>query len=149
MGRIFAIVTLICLTALVVIGLTSPNDAIFLFAAQGPLATAVRVLLAAAMLALALSPSLKSEKARGYVGLLGFSMITVSVFVLGATHGSGIYPFFQPADLLTSIIVGITLSISALETAPEPQPVASDRYFFYQEPTEESARPKSIKVKPA
>ena len=146
MGRIFAFVTFLCLSVMIVIGLVSPNDPLFLFAAKGPVALIVRVLLAVLMLGVAFGYQMKLPKIRYYLGAAGFVLISLGVLTLASTEGSGIYPLLQPADLLTAVVIGVTFSIVALETAPATVTIVPDRYFFYQEDDERQAPTKRLKA---
>jgi hypothetical protein len=148
MGRIFALITFICLVAIMIMGVVLPNDPLFLFAAKGPAALLLRGFLALMMYKLAFGFPLQNAKLRSYLGLAGFLLITFSVMTLGATQGGGIYPYLQPADLLTAIIVGITSSIATLEATPATTPVAQDKRLIYQALEEEPRPPKGIKATP-
>src|SRR4051812_21780363 len=114
MGRIFAFVTFLCLTTMIIMGLASPNDPLFLFASNGIVAILARTMVAGLMFSLAFSPILDNPKLRSYSGLAGFVLITFGIMVLAGTGGGGIYPYLQPADLLSAVIVGVTLSVSTL-----------------------------------
>jgi hypothetical protein len=149
MGRKFAFLTSICLLVMVAMGIFAPDDPLFLFAAKGPVALAFRIGLAFAMLVLAFGPAIRKEKYRSYLGLAGFGLIVFSVAVLSATQGSGIYPYLQPADMLSALVVGITASVIALEAIPAATAVVPDNYYFYQELQDKSGNRKNIKTSPS
>jgi hypothetical protein len=146
MGRKFAFITFLCLSAMIVMGLLAPDDPLFLFAAKGPVPLAIRTVAALAMLALTFGTYIRSDKSRSYLGLSGFGLMVLGILILGATNGGGIYPYLQPADLLSLLVIGITCSTVALEAMPATTAVTPQRSFSYQEFEDESENRKHIKA---
>src|SRR5205085_11691033 len=99
MARIFAFVTFLCLGAIIVMGIVTPNDPLFIFAASGPLAQSIRIMLAALMLVIASGAEIKKARILSVIGTAGFALIAFGVITLTITQGSGLYPYLQPADI--------------------------------------------------